>query len=138
MLESLPEAEAAAAFTDLLLHYLIRTLLPYEGTPLEHGFEELSEATWYTIGECISLISMILAESDDSIKNVIIQCAAAVPGSCASMRLAFYIGTLIRKEGRSFCTRNFRVAIVLFTSNVHHIFTVYRITGKCSHKKIFV
>ena len=113
MLESLPEAEAAAEFTDLLLHYLIRTLLPYEGTPLEHGFEELSESTWYTIGECISLI---LAESDDSIKNVIIQCAAAVPGSCASIQLAFYIGTLIRKEGRSFCTRNFRVAIVLFTS----------------------
>lgn len=100
MLESLPQAEATAEFTELLLHYLTRTLLPYEGIPLEHGFEQLSDATWYTISECILLISMIVAESDGSVENGIIQCAAAIPGSCASMQLAFYMGTIIRKEGR--------------------------------------
>ena len=57
IIESIPPAEAAVEFTELLLHFLMKTLLPYEGIQLEDGIEELSDATWYTISECILLMS---------------------------------------------------------------------------------
>ena len=79
----------------------MKTLLPYEGIPLEDGIEQLSDATWYTISECFLLMSWIIAESDDHIKKEIIHCAATLPGCCRSMQLAFYIGTVVRSEGKN-------------------------------------
>ena len=99
VLESISPAEAVVEFTELLLRFLMKTLLPYEGIPLEEGLEELSDATWYTISECFLLMSWIIAESDEHTKKDIIHCAAALPGCCRSMQLAFYIGTLIGNEG---------------------------------------
>ena len=99
VLESISPAEAAVEFTELLLRFLMKTLLPYEGIPLEEGFEQPSDATWYTISECILLISWIITESDEHTIKDIIDCAAALPGCCRSMQLAFYIGTLIGNEG---------------------------------------
>lgn len=100
LIESISPAEAAVEFTELLLHFLMKTLLPYEGIPLEDGIKQLSDATWYTISECFLLISWIIAGSDDHIKKEIIHCAAALPGCCRSMQLAFYIGTIVRSEGK--------------------------------------
>ena len=99
LVESISPSEAAVEFTELLLNFLMKTLLPYEGIPLEDGIEQLSDATWYTISECILLISWIIAESDDHTKKEIICCAAALPGCCRSMQLAFYIGTIVKSEG---------------------------------------
>lgn len=78
----------------------MKTLLPYEGIPLEKAHEQLSDATWYTISECFLLMSWIINESDDHTKEEIIHCAAALPGCCRSMQLAYYIGTMIQKEGK--------------------------------------
>lgn len=78
----------------------MKTLLPYEGIPLEDGIEQLSDATWYTISECFLLMSWIIVESDDHTVKEIIHCAAVLPGCCRSMQLAFYIGTLVRSEGK--------------------------------------
>lgn len=100
LIKSIAPAEAAVEFTELLLHFLMKTLLPYEGLLLEDGIEQLSVATWYTISECFLLLSMIIAESDDHTKEKIVHCAAALPGCCRSMQLAFYIGTIIGKEGK--------------------------------------
>ena len=77
----------------------MKTLLPYEGIPLEDGIEQLSDATWYTISVCLLLMSWIITESDDHTKKEIICCAAALPGCCRSMQLAFYIGTIVNSEG---------------------------------------
>lgn len=99
-LDSFPCAEAALEFTELLLGFLMKTLLPYGGIPLEEGIEQLSEATWYTISECILLITQILSESDSSVQEDIVHCAAALPGCCRSIQLAFYMGILIGNEGK--------------------------------------
>lgn len=98
-LASISPAEAAVEFTELLLRFLMKTLLPYEGIPLEKGRKELSDATWYTISECCLLMAWIINESDDRTKMDIIRCAASLPGCCKSMQLAVCMGTIVGNEG---------------------------------------
>lgn len=96
--KSAPLASSAIELTELFLQYLTKTLLVYEGIPLEDGLE-LPEATWFNICECILLMSLILSESDDSVKAHIVDAAYHIPGCCKAMQLAFQIGLTIKDEG---------------------------------------
>lgn len=87
------ESEAAIEFVEILLRYLMRTALPYEGIPFEDGISDLSHATWFNLGECILLFSQLLGESSDSIKSDIAHSMVALPGACRAVHLAVEMGS---------------------------------------------
>lgn len=93
-------AEAAAEITELLLKYLIQTILPYEGIPMEDGLKQLSEATWFTVSECILLLSLIMEESEGIATDSIIFTATQLSQACKAMLLAVQMGSIISDEGK--------------------------------------
>ena len=105
-------AEQTFEFIEFLLHYLIKTLLPYEGLPLEDGYKLLPEKTWFTMSECILLISLIQDESDASIQSGIARTALHLPQSCRAIHLAFHIG--FGNEG-GMATSLFSLSIVYYS-----------------------
>lgn len=93
--------EAAVDFTEFLLRYLIRTLLPYEYLPFEDGFSQLPESTWFSISTSIMLIALLLKESKEQIHAEIVQSVVALRGACKAIHLAVEIGLTIKDEGTS-------------------------------------
>lgn len=110
----LPQREATIEFVELLLRYLLRTVLPYEGISLENSANDLSDSTWFNISECILLLSLILGESSDSIKADIVNCFVAFPGACRAMQLAIEMGILIPDEGEQ---------LVCFLTELYFLFS---------------
>ena len=101
MLKASSQDEAAVDFTEFLLRYLIRTLLPYEYLPFEDGFSQLPESTWFSISTSIMLIALLLKESNEQIQAEIVQSVVALRGASKAIHLAVEIGLTIKDEGTS-------------------------------------
>ena len=114
-LEESPESEAAVEFTEFLLHYLIRTLLPYENIPLESGLSQLTESTWYTISSSIMLIALLLRESTEQIQAEIVQSVVALRSVCKAIQLGIDISLTIQDKGE-ICFNIFMVIRLLSAS----------------------
>lgn len=96
---TLPQREATIEFVEILLKYLLRTVLPYERIPsLDHSISDLSDAAWFDLSECILLLSFILSEcGHDSLKADIARSFIAFPGTCRAMELVVEMGILTDK-----------------------------------------
>ena len=97
--EAVSPAEASAEVTELFLKYLIQTVLPYEGIAMEDGLKQLTEATWFTISECILLLSLIMEESEGIALDGVIFTATQLPQACKAMLLAIQMGNSVNDEG---------------------------------------
>ena len=98
-LERPSQDEAAVEFTEVLLRYLMRTLLPYENLPLDDGFSQLPESTWFSISVSIMLVALLLRESNEQLQSEIVQSVVALRGACRAIQLAIEIGFTIEDEG---------------------------------------
>lgn len=98
-LERSSQDEAAVEFTEVLLRYLMRTLLPYENLPLDDGFSQLPESTWFSISVSIMLVALLLRESSEQLQTEIVQSVVALRGACRAIQLAIEIGFTIEDEG---------------------------------------
>ena len=93
--------EAAVEFTEVLLRYLMRTLLPYENLPLSDGFSQLPESTWFSISVSVMLVALLLRESNEKIQFEVVQSVVALQGACRAIQLAIEIGFTIEDEGEN-------------------------------------
>lgn len=120
----MPPAEGALDLTELLLRYLVKTILPYEGISLNDGFEKLSEASWFTVSEAILVVTKVQSESDDHVKSEIVACATSLsPGVCKAMLLAMHIGLGIKDEGTATSLMRWCAYIIICTYQLVHTIT---------------
>lgn len=73
---------------DLLLQYIVRTVLPLDGLPYKEIGEKVD--SWHTIAAAISLIATLYSESDDRLQKELIRNVDMTQGSCEALYLAFY------------------------------------------------
>lgn len=95
----LSQDDAAVEFTEVLIRYLMRTLLPYDNLPLSDGFSQLPDSTWFSISVSITLVALLLRESNEKIQFEIIQSVVALRGACRAVQLAIEIGFTVSNEG---------------------------------------
>lgn len=84
----------------------MRTLLPYENLPLDEGFSQLPDSTWFSISVSIMLVALLLRESSEQIQAEIVQSVVALRGVCKAIQLATEIGFTIEDEGTVMVTQN--------------------------------
>ena len=93
------ENDVIVELCNLLLQYIVRTVLPLDGFPYKEIWEQVD--SWHTIAAAISLIAALYSESDDTLHKELIRSVDMTQGSCEALYLAFYTPILYNGENLS-------------------------------------